>query len=78
MIINRIFLFLELLRCDDGVPPKWLYFDNSVFISNFTFFFDAFPLQIIERGLMTRSDYEAVSEKALSLFEYGQVISYGC
>jgi len=27
---------------------------------------------------MTRSDYEAVSEKALSLFEYGQVISYGC
>jgi len=27
---------------------------------------------------MTRADYEEVSEKALALFEYGQVISYAC
>lgn len=29
--------------------------------------------QIIERGLMTPSDYDEASSKALSLFEYGQV-----
>ncbi|XP_028212693.1 phosphoribosylaminoimidazole-succinocarboxamide synthase, chloroplastic-like isoform X2 [Glycine soja] len=31
------------------------------------------PDEIIDRGLMTRADYVEVSEKALSLFEYGQV-----
>ncbi|CAL0317846.1 unnamed protein product [Lupinus luteus] len=30
------------------------------------------PDEIIERGLMTRADYEEASAKALSLFEYGQ------
>jgi hypothetical protein len=39
------------------------------------YFSVAFPLQIIEKGLMTRADYEEASEKALRLFEYGQVIS---
>jgi len=53
-------------------------FGQQCFISDFYFFYDASPLQIIERGLMTRADYEEVSEKALSLFEYGQVISYAC
>ncbi|KAK7372986.1 hypothetical protein VNO80_06379 [Phaseolus coccineus] len=33
------------------------------------------PDEIIERGLMTRADYEEVSEKALSLFEYGQQVA---
>lgn len=78
MIINRIFLFLELLRCDDGVHQND-YLLITVFLSQiFTFFYDAFALQIIERGLMTRSDYEEVSEKALSLFEYGQVNNLRC
>ncbi|QHO21183.1 Phosphoribosylaminoimidazole-succinocarboxamide synthase [Arachis hypogaea] len=31
--------------------------------------------EIIERGLMTRADYEEVSRKALSLFEYGQCVA---
>lgn len=30
-------------------------------------------LQIVDQGLMTREDYEEVSRKALSLFEFGQV-----
>lgn len=42
------------------------------------FFYDAFPLQIIKSGLMTQADYEEVSRKALSLFEYGQVIKLLC
>ncbi|QHO05058.1 Phosphoribosylaminoimidazole-succinocarboxamide synthase [Arachis hypogaea] len=33
------------------------------------------PDEIIERGLMTRADYEEVSRKALSLFEYGQRVA---
>ncbi|RYR31146.1 hypothetical protein Ahy_B01g055939 isoform D [Arachis hypogaea] len=33
------------------------------------------PDEIIERGLMTRADYEEVSKKALSLFEYGQCVA---
>lgn len=37
-------------------------------------------MQIIERGLMTQADYDEASRKALSLFEYGQVIlfCYSC
>lgn len=34
----------------------------------------AYPLQIVERGLMTQADYDEASRKALSLFEYGQVL----
>lgn len=34
----------------------------------------AYSLQIVERGLMTRADYDKASRKALSLFEYGQVL----
>lgn len=33
------------------------------------------PDEIIEKGLMTRADYVEVSEKALSLFEYGQQVA---
>ncbi|XP_004505724.1 phosphoribosylaminoimidazole-succinocarboxamide synthase, chloroplastic [Cicer arietinum] len=33
------------------------------------------PDEIIEKGLMTRADYEEASEKALSLFEYGQQVA---
>ncbi|KAG4963727.1 hypothetical protein AAZX31_14G165400 [Glycine max] len=33
------------------------------------------PDEIIERGLMTRADYVEASEKALSLFEYGQQVA---
>ncbi|KAK7321245.1 hypothetical protein VNO77_31699 [Canavalia gladiata] len=33
------------------------------------------PDEIVERGLMTRADYMEVSEKALSLFEYGQQVA---
>ncbi|KAG5052591.1 hypothetical protein JHK85_005138 [Glycine max] len=33
------------------------------------------PDEIIDRGLMTRADYVEVSEKALSLFEYGQQVA---
>ncbi|CAJ1971716.1 unnamed protein product [Sphenostylis stenocarpa] len=33
------------------------------------------PDEIIERGLMTQADYDEVSEKALSLFEYGQQVA---
>ncbi|MED6176919.1 Phosphoribosylaminoimidazole-succinocarboxamide synthase (SAICAR synthetase) [Stylosanthes scabra] len=33
------------------------------------------PDEIIERGLMTRADYEEVSRRALSLFEYGQRVA---
>ncbi|KAJ1396095.1 SAICAR synthetase, conserved site, partial [Sesbania bispinosa] len=33
------------------------------------------PDEIIERGLMTRADYAEASEKALSLFEYGQQVA---
>ncbi|KAK7301142.1 hypothetical protein RJT34_12003 [Clitoria ternatea] len=33
------------------------------------------PDEIIEMGLMTQADYEEVSEKALSLFEYGQQVA---
>ncbi|CAL2235600.1 unnamed protein product [Prunus armeniaca] len=31
------------------------------------------PDEIVERGLMTQAEYDEVSRKALSLFEYGQV-----
>lgn len=75
MIINRIFLqytsFLELVRHDNGLPKM-----DNLFITFFlpnSYFYDAFHLQIIERALMTRADYVEASEKALSLFEYGQV-----
>ncbi|KAL2934429.1 Phosphoribosylaminoimidazole-succinocarboxamide synthase chloroplastic, partial [Bienertia sinuspersici] len=30
------------------------------------------PLEIIEQGLMTKADFDEVSSKALSLFDYGQ------
>ncbi|KAG6598714.1 Phosphoribosylaminoimidazole-succinocarboxamide synthase, chloroplastic, partial [Cucurbita argyrosperma subsp. sororia] len=33
------------------------------------------PDEIIERGLMSRADYEEASRKALSLFEYGQKVA---
>ncbi|XP_061369440.1 phosphoribosylaminoimidazole-succinocarboxamide synthase, chloroplastic [Gastrolobium bilobum] len=33
------------------------------------------PDEIVESGLMTRADYVEVSEKALSLFEYGQQVA---
>ncbi|KAK2420732.1 phosphoribosylaminoimidazole-succinocarboxamide synthase, chloroplastic [Trifolium repens] len=33
------------------------------------------PDEIIEKGLMTRADYEEASEKALKLFEYGQQVA---
>ncbi|OIW02553.1 hypothetical protein TanjilG_12867 [Lupinus angustifolius] len=33
------------------------------------------PDEIIERGLMTRADYEEASAKALRLFEYGQQVA---
>ncbi|KAL5558556.1 hypothetical protein UlMin_034767 [Ulmus minor] len=33
------------------------------------------PAEIIESGLMSRADYEEVSRKALSLFEYGQRVA---
>ncbi|KAK2366704.1 phosphoribosylaminoimidazole-succinocarboxamide synthase, chloroplastic [Trifolium repens] len=33
------------------------------------------PDEIIEKGLMTRADYEEASEKALRLFEYGQQVA---
>ncbi|XP_057442490.1 phosphoribosylaminoimidazole-succinocarboxamide synthase, chloroplastic-like [Lotus japonicus] len=33
------------------------------------------PDEIIERGLMTEADYAEASEKALSLFEYGQKVA---
>ncbi|GAB2274641.1 Phosphoribosylaminoimidazole-succinocarboxamide synthase (SAICAR synthetase) [Dionaea muscipula] len=33
------------------------------------------PDEIIERGLMTKGDYDEVSHKALSLFEYGQRVA---
>ncbi|XP_050212703.1 phosphoribosylaminoimidazole-succinocarboxamide synthase, chloroplastic [Mercurialis annua] len=33
------------------------------------------PREIIERGLMTKADYEEASMKALSLFEYGQRVA---
>ncbi|XP_061996727.1 phosphoribosylaminoimidazole-succinocarboxamide synthase, chloroplastic-like [Rosa rugosa] len=33
------------------------------------------PDEIIERGLMSRADYDEVSRKALSLFEYGQRVA---
>lgn len=35
--------------------------------------FECDHLQIVEQGLMTQSDYDEASSKALSLFEYGQV-----
>lgn len=31
-------------------------------------------LQIVKQGLMSQADYDEASSKALSLFEYGQVI----
>lgn len=31
-------------------------------------------LQIVQQGLMSQADYDEASRKALSLFEYGQVI----
>uniref|UniRef100_A0A803LUV3 Phosphoribosylaminoimidazole-succinocarboxamide synthase, chloroplastic n=1 Tax=Chenopodium quinoa TaxID=63459 RepID=A0A803LUV3_CHEQI len=34
------------------------------------------PDEIIERGLMTKADFDEVSEKALSLFEYGQRVAW--
>jgi hypothetical protein len=52
---------------------EWIIFHN-IFFPKF-YFSVTFPLQIIEKGLMTRADYEEASEKALKLFEYGQVIS---
>ncbi|KMT01447.1 hypothetical protein BVRB_9g214540 [Beta vulgaris subsp. vulgaris] len=33
------------------------------------------PQEIIERGLMTKADFDEVSRKALSLFEYGQRVA---
>lgn len=33
------------------------------------------PDEIVERGLMTRADYDKASRKALSLFEYGQRVA---
>ncbi|EEF48582.1 purine biosynthesis protein 7, pur7, putative [Ricinus communis] len=33
------------------------------------------PSEIIERGLMTRADYDEASRKALKLFEYGQRVA---
>ncbi|RWR80755.1 phosphoribosylaminoimidazole-succinocarboxamide synthase, chloroplastic [Cinnamomum micranthum f. kanehirae] len=33
------------------------------------------PEEIVERGLMTQSDYDEASSKALSLFEYGQRVA---
>ncbi|KAK9735468.1 hypothetical protein RND81_04G207300 [Saponaria officinalis] len=33
------------------------------------------PDEIVERGLMTKDDYDDVSRKALSLFEYGQGVA---
>lgn len=33
-----------------------------------------FALQIVQRGLMTQDDYFEASTKALSLFQYGQVL----
>lgn len=33
------------------------------------------PQEIIERGLMTKADFDDVSRKALSLFEYGQCVA---
>ena len=43
-------------------------------ISQYSRTYDAYTRQIIRSGLMTQADYEEVSMKALSLFEYGQVI----
>ncbi|CAO2834439.1 unnamed protein product [Amaranthus hypochondriacus] len=34
------------------------------------------PHEIIERGLMTKADFDEVSTKALSLFEYGQRVAW--
>ncbi|KAL9229160.1 hypothetical protein vseg_004657 [Gypsophila vaccaria] len=34
------------------------------------------PDEIVKRGLMTKADYDEVSEKALSLFEYGQRVAW--
>jgi hypothetical protein len=53
---------------------EWIIFHKFFFFPKF-YFPVTFPLQIIEKGLMTRADYEEASEKALKLFEYGQVIS---
>lgn len=38
---------------------------------NVWFFF----FQIVQRGLMTQAEYDEASSKALSLFEYGQVMN---
>lgn len=32
-----------------------------------------FSFQIVQRGLMTQAEYDEVSDKALRLFEFGQV-----
>lgn len=35
-----------------------------------------FSLQIVKLGLMTEAEFDEASRKALSLFEYGQVIPF--
>lgn len=34
---------------------------------------EIFSFQIVQRGLMTQAEYDEVSDKALRLFEFGQV-----
>ncbi|KAH9608606.1 hypothetical protein KSS87_004328 [Heliosperma pusillum] len=38
--------------------------------------FNIFGIYIVEQGLMTKADYDEVSSKALSLFEYGQRVAW--